>query len=356
MPSRSFFIVQAHLVTLLAPEHSLIGKRELVPSMGACQQIKMDTHRFDHASRVAERPRAFYSQLLLSQEFQSKRIQKPQPIRVSNLRFRYPGRFLRRKSDFALQNLSFGIEEGCCLGLLGANGSGKSTLLACLAGTLAPTGGEIFWLGNKQLSLEIQRTFGILPEAELPFPTLPARHFLNMTAKAIGIPKKEAKARCEALLEEFGLKEAAGKPHGKLSKGMKRRLGLAVILLLDPSLLLLDEPLSGIDPIGVEAVRNTLIRHKEKGGTAIVSTHQLEELEDLFDQIMILDQGRIVGIGTVHEILGEEGTWAFEIEGVEEASVLPLLQPLLDSGARLRNFGPSRQALGRFLLNLGKES
>ncbi len=275
---------------------------------------------------------------------------------MSHLRFRYPGRFRRWKSDFTLQDLCFGVERGRCIGLLGANGSGKSTLLACLAGTLTPTGGEIRWFGESQLSVELLRNFGILPDAELPFPALPTGLFLEMTARAIGIPKKEARVRCDALLLEYGLNEVIDRPHGKLSKGMKRRLGLTVCLLLDPSLLLLDEPLSGMDPIGVETVRNTLLRHKSKGGTAIIATHQLEEIEDLFDQIMILDQGQIVGIGTVNEILGKEGTWAFEIEGADKTSVLPLLQPLLDRGAKLKNFGPSRQALGRYLLNLGKES
>jgi ABC-2 type transport system ATP-binding protein len=242
------------------------------------------------------------------------------------------------------------------LGLLGANGSGKSTLLACLSGTLAPTSGEIQWLGNKKLNPSLQKKLGILPEAELPFPTFPAGAFLEMTARVVGIPKKEAKAKTQALLTQFGLEDAAKKPHGKFSKGMKRRLGLAVSLLLDPSILLLDEPLSGVDPIGVESVRDTLIQHKERGGTAIVSTHQLEELEDLFDQILILDQGRIVGIGTVNQVLGKENTWSFEIEGADDRQVLPLLQPLLDEGAILKNFGPSRKALGRFLMNISRES
>ncbi len=290
----------------------------------------------------------------MSKEKQSARSSAPPALRVRGLGFCYPRWPRRRKEDFALQDLSFEVPQGLSLGLLGANGSGKSTLLACLGGALIPTGGEIEWLGKKTLSLELQQEIGLLPEAELPFPWMSASSFLNMTARVIGIPKNEGKARTRALLQEFGLENAGRKPHGKLSKGMRRRLGLAVALLQEPSILLLDEPLSGMDPVGVEAVRGTLERHRKKGGTAVVSTHQLEELEDLFDRILVLDQGRIVGFGSIEEVLGREGAWTFELEGTEGDRVLPLLQPLLNEGVRLKSFGPSRQALGRFLLNLRK--
>ena len=323
--------------------------------MGTCQQKEVNAHHFDHASRVAEKPRAFYSQLLLNQEIENNRRQASPAIKVSHLGFHYPRWFHRKKKDFALQDLSFCLEEGRCLGILGANGSGKSTLLSCLGGSLIPTGGEIQWFGQQHLSVEIQRKIGFLPDAELPFPALPAGIFLEMTARAIGIPKKEVKQHCEDLLTEFGLMSAQKRPHGKFSKGMKRRLGLSVALLLNPTLLLLDEPLSGMDPIGVETIRRRLVRHKERGGTALVSTHQLEEIEDLLDRIMILDQGRIVGYGTVHEVLGKEGTWNIEIADIDEESIQNLLQPLLEKGATLHTFGPSRQALGRFLLHLHKE-
>ena len=234
--------------------------------------------------------------------------------------FRHPWTL---KTKVAVEGLSLTVERGEIFGLLGPNGAGKTTTLKMLLGLLKPTAGNAWLLGTPIGSPESRRRVGYLPENPYFFDRLTAREFLIFSAQLAGLARGEAVARAERWLERLGLGERARTPLRKYSKGMVQRVGLAHALLHDPELVFLDEPMSGLDPLGRREFRDLILECKDRGTTVVFSSHILPDVELICDRVAVLSQGRIARSGPLDDLLsGEE-------DGAEivVAGPTPLLLP-----------------------------
>ena len=203
----------------------------------------------------------------------------------------------------ALKNISFSVNEGEILGLLGPNGSGKSTTLKLILGLLYPTKGRISVFGKLPGDNLTKRFIGYLPEEDYLYSYLNARETLDFYGKVFNLPLRIRKERIDLLIEMFGMKGYETRVVGEYSKGMMRRLGLAQSLINDPNLLILDEPTNGMDPIGSNEIKETLLDLKKKGKTILLCTHLLADIESICDRIIILYQGELIAEGKVDELL-----------------------------------------------------
>lgn len=208
-----------------------------------------------------------------------------------------------RNKVVAVDNLSLQVRHNEVFGLLGPNGSGKTTVLKMLLSLLHPTKGKAMVLGGDSRNPKITSQIGFLPEESYLYQYLNARETLNFYGTIFGLNSKVRKARTEALLEMVGLAPMAKRPVGTFSKGMARRIGLAVALINDPKLLILDEPTSGLDPIGTKQVKDLIIELAKRGKTILLCSHLLADVEDICDRIAILYGGRIQRKGLVKELL-----------------------------------------------------
>jgi len=224
------------------------------------------------------------------------------PILVDNLEKTFrQGFFLRRVE--AVRGISFRVEEGEIFGFLGPNGAGKTTTIKMLTGLIRPTGGTASVFGRRVPSPLAMRDVGFLPENPYVYPYLTPREFVVLAARLSGVYGPELSARVNACLERTGIAYAADRPVRRLSKGMLQRTGLAAAMVADPRLLLLDEPMSGLDPVGRKEVRDLILEEKRRGKTVFFSTHILSDVETLCDRVVILRQGEVVVSGKVRELL-----------------------------------------------------
>ena len=208
-----------------------------------------------------------------------------------------------RSKVIAVDNLDLQIQHNEVFGLLGPNGSGKSTTLKMLLGLLHPTKGKAIVLGGDGADPKINARIGFLPEESYLYQYLSAREILDFYGRIFGLPVKLRKMRIEALLDMVGLKAVANRAVGTFSKGMARRIGLAQALINDPDLLILDEPTTGLDPIGTRQIKDLILKLAERGKTILLSSHLLADVEDVCDRIAILYGGKIQSQGQVKELL-----------------------------------------------------
>ncbi|MGK9253002.1 ATP-binding cassette domain-containing protein [Paenibacillus humicus] len=205
-------------------------------------------------------------------------------------------------SKEAVRDLSFTVGEGRCAGLLGPNGAGKTTTLLMLAGLLAPSGGSISFNGKS--GGDIREIIGYLPQ----YPAYPnwmsGREFLSFTGRLARLDRRDAADRSSAILERVGLTDAADRRIGGYSGGMKQRLGIAQAIIHRPKLLLLDEPVSALDPLGRREVLELLLELK-KETTILFSTHVLHDAEAVCDDILIIRDGRIALGGELRQVMRE---------------------------------------------------
>jgi ABC-2 type transport system ATP-binding protein len=210
----------------------------------------------------------------------------------------------RYGSHAAVDDLSFEVPAGSVIGLLGPNGAGKTTAMKMLLGLVRPSDGSVNLLGAEYGSSDYPhalRRVGALIEAPALYERLSARKNLVLQSHALGIPAEAA--RIDSLLELVDLSERADDPSGTFSLGMKQRLGIAVGLISEPAFLVLDEPANGLDPAGIVEIRNLLRRLPSMGTTVLVSSHQLAEVQQACDSLVVMDRGRIVTVGSTDEIL-----------------------------------------------------
>jgi ABC-type multidrug transport system ATPase subunit len=205
---------------------------------------------------------------------------------------------LRRKPVQALAGLDLRVEPGECLGLLGHNGAGKSTALGCLLGLIRPTAGTVTILGQTPVpGSELFRQVGYLPEEPTYHPHLTVREALTYYGRLQGIADVDAAS--EGLLERLDLARWRDLPIASCSKGMKQKVGIVQCLLHAPRLLLLDEPMRGLDPLAVMAFRELLAEANRDGATIVMSSHLLGEVEQLARRVVILDRGRLIADDSV---------------------------------------------------------
>ncbi len=197
----------------------------------------------------------------------------------------------------ALDNVSLRIGTGTIVGLIGPNGAGKTTFLSLIAGLILPTEGQIRVCGHPARSVEARRHLGFVPEFPVFLARYSAKAVLEHHAALCGLARRELAREADRLLEQVKLTEYARRPAGEFSQGMRQRLALAVALIGNPRLLLLDEPSNGLDPIGIIELRRVLAELQEAGATVIISSHRLGELEKLTRNYVFLDCGRVVEFG-----------------------------------------------------------
>jgi ABC-2 type transport system ATP-binding protein len=213
-----------------------------------------------------------------------------------------PGFGLRRKR--VLHGISFGVREGEIFGFVGPNGAGKTTTLKILMGLIRPTSGRAEILGHDVRETAFRRHVGFLPENPYFYEYLTGREILAFYARISGLSGARRAERVQALLERVGLAAAADARLRTYSKGMLQRIGIAQALVHDPSVVFLDEPMSGLDPIGRKEIRDLVLRLREEGKTVFMNTHILSDVELVCDRVAIIARGRIVHEGAIDEFLG----------------------------------------------------
>ncbi|MEE8169404.1 MAG: ABC transporter ATP-binding protein, partial [Phycisphaerae bacterium] len=211
--------------------------------------------------------------------------------------------FWGRDKVLAVDRLDLEVRPGEVFGLLGPNGSGKSTTIKILLGLLYPTSGRGRVFGRPPTDTAIKARIGFMPEESYLYRFLNARETLDYYGRLFNLDRTERRKRTSQLIEMVGLKKAARRPVGQYSKGMARRIGLAQALINDPDLLILDEPTTGLDPIGARQIKDVIVELKKRGKTVLLSSHLLADVEDVCDRVSILYGGRVQAMGTVRELL-----------------------------------------------------
>jgi ABC-2 type transport system ATP-binding protein len=208
-----------------------------------------------------------------------------------------------RNRVIAVDDLNLKVKTNEVFGLLGPNGSGKTTTLKMLLGLLHPTKGKSLILEGDATDTAVNKRIGFLPEESYLYRYLTARETLDFYGRLFKLPARVRKLRIEALLDMVGLKAMANRPVGTFSKGMARRIGLAQALINDPDLLILDEPTTGLDPIGTRQIKDLIIELAKRGKTILLCSHLLADVEDVCDRIAILYGGKIQAEGSVRDLL-----------------------------------------------------
>jgi len=229
----------------------------------------------------------------------------------------------------ALEGLDLEIQQGEVFGFLGPNGAGKTTTLKILMGLIYPTSGQAWILGGEIGDVGVKREVGFLPEAPYFYDYLTAQEFLRFYGQLFGLERRVLAKRIEELLQRVGLSEAGHLQLRKFSKGMLQRIGIAQALINDPCLVILDEPMSGLDPIGRREIRDLILQLKQSGKTIFFSSHILHDAELLCDRVGILVKGRLVALGPVQELVGAASTQSVEVvvQGLD-AEGLAQLEPM----------------------------
>jgi len=227
-------------------------------------------------------------------------------IEILSLTKDYAVGFWRKRMRRSLDNLSLRVEDGEIFGFLGPNGAGKTTTLKLLTGLIFPTSGTARVRGRSIDDVEMHREIGYLPEQPYFYEYLTARELLDYYAQFSNFTVAERRERVGRLLERVGLASAANLQLRKYSKGMLQRAGIAQAILHDPQVVFLDEPMSGLDPIGRHEVRDIILELKKQGKTVFFSTHILSDAEMLCDRVAVLAGGKLQGVGAPREIVSLE--------------------------------------------------
>ena len=229
---------------------------------------------------------------------------QPAALEVRDLKKTFHIGFLRKRVE-AVRGVSFRVERGEFFGLLGPNGAGKTTSIKSILRLIFPTSGAIEIFGEPP-TREAMRRVGYMPENPYVYAYLKPLEFLDLAGRLSGMPAKARARRAEELLAEVNLLHAVDRPIGRFSKGMMQRVGIAQALLHDPDLLILDEPMSGLDPIGRKEIRDILLAQKAAGKTVIFTSHILSDVERLCDRVVILQRGQVTHEGRISELLAED--------------------------------------------------
>ncbi len=248
-------------------------------------------------------------------------------IEISGLSKDYPIGFWRKRPWRALDGLSLSVERGEIFGFLGHNGAGKTTTLKILTGLIFPTEGTATILGNPLGQPETLLHLGYLPENPYFYDYLTAQELLDYFARFFPLTPTEGRRRRDTVLEQVGLAGFRHLPLRKFSKGMLQRLGIAQAILHGPEIVLLDEPMSGLDPLGRRAVRDLIVHLKAEGKTVFFSTHILSDAEALCDRVAVLNRGKLVAVGQISELRKQQTSYEAVLE-CTSPDILPNLESL----------------------------
>jgi len=213
--------------------------------------------------------------------------------------------FFRKRVD-AVRGVSFEVKRGEIFGFVGPNGAGKTTSIKMILQLIYPTRGEVKLFGRPGFDPEARKRLGYLPENPYIYSYLRPLEFLDLCGRLTGLGARERRQRSEALVHRLGIAHALDRPIGRFSKGMTQRLGLCQALLHDPELLILDEPFSGLDPIGRKDIRDLMLEQKAQGRTVLLTSHVLSDVELLSERVAVVRQGRIAAYGAIDDLLRPE--------------------------------------------------
>jgi len=299
-------------------------------------------------------------------------------IEIENLSKDYEVGFWKKKKVRALDRLNLQIESGQIFGFLGGNGAGKTTTIKILMSLIFPTEGNAKILGRDISDVKMRASIGYCPENPYFYDYLTARELMNYFGELFGLDSATRKRKSEELLSKVGLEEKDwSKQLRKFSKGMLQRVGLAQSLINDPEIVFLDEPMSGLDPIGRREIRELIAELRMQGKTVFMSTHILSDIEALCDNVAILRQGKLAATGKLDDLLmqsGERQSFEITVKGVskenlqnrisdisgaeiyakpnganicvlEETDIDRVLQIIRNSGGKLVSVQPVKQSL-----------
>ena len=253
-------------------------------------------------------------------------------VEIENLTKDYEIGFWRKRKVRALDGLSLSVEAGEIFGFLGANGAGKTTTLKLLMRLTFPTAGKARILGSDIDNVAMHQRIGYLPENPYFYDYLTAREFLEYCAELFGQPRKLRKQQAEDLLSRVHLDEKRWNTQlRKFSKGMLQRVGLAQALINDPEIVFLDEPMSGLDPIGRREVRDLIASLRQTGKTVFMCSHILSDIEVLCDRVAILKKGKLAHLGLLNDLRQQRGDTNLVEIVVTGTNVQSLLAQLPDS-------------------------
>lgn len=255
-----------------------------------------------------------------------------------------------QKSATVLSDVSFSVRRGEIFGFLGHNGAGKTTTMKILLGLLSATGGRLELLGAPASDVTVHSRLGYLPEAPYFYDYLSAEEFLSFYGRLAGLPREAVEQRIPHLLGQVGLVEARHKQLRKFSKGMLQRIGLAQALVHDPELVILDEPMSGLDPIGRKEVRDLILNLRDQGKTVFFSSHIVSDVEMICDRVCILVKGRVRAFGRIEDLVNEHSAQSVEVvcdgvAGYSLPAVKQVASRILQRGDRCLIILPGQDSL-----------
>jgi ABC-2 type transport system ATP-binding protein len=226
-------------------------------------------------------------------------------LEVSQLRKTFQLGLLRKRVE-AVRDISFEVRRGEVFGFIGPNGAGKTTSIKMMLQLIFPSGGQVKLFGASTFDPEARQRLGYLPENPYIYAYLKPLEFLDLCGRLTSMSRAKRKSRSEELVNKLGIAHALDRPIGKFSKGMMQRLGFCQALLHEPELLILDEPFSGLDPIGRKDIRDLMLEQKAAGKTMLLTSHVLSDVETLSERVAIVRQGKIVAYGALDDLLRPE--------------------------------------------------
>lgn len=268
----------------------------------------------------------------------------------------------KRSTVEALKGLNLSVEQGEVFGFLGPNGAGKSTTIKCLMGLIRPTEGSATILGRDIQSPEARTRVGYLPENPAFYDYLSAEEYLLFVGRVFGMSEDLLARRCEEMLRLLELWEHRKRLIRTYSKGMVQRVGLAQVLLHDPDIYILDEPMSGLDPIGRALVKEIILDLKKRGKCVFFSTHITDDVEKICDRVAVINKGELLVVDTVQNVLqrGTEGYTVTVAVGdgsseeifVETAELQAFIREAVTASRSIEKVEPRRKDMEAFFLEI----
>lgn len=264
--------------------------------------------------------------------------------------------FWGRQKVRALKALDMEVRRGEVFGLLGPNGSGKTTTIKLLLGLLFPSSGQALVFGKEASDVSKNERIGYLPEESYLYKFLNAEETLDFYGRLFDMPTADRRRRIDELIDMVGLGWARRRQLKEYSKGMTRRIGLAQALINDPELILLDEPTTGLDPIGTREMKDLIIRLREEGKTVVMCSHLLADVQDVCDRIAILYQGELKELGRVDQLLTVQDVTQIQAKGLSDAAKEEVQAVIQKHGGSLLSMDNPTSTLEELFLDIVRDS
>jgi len=264
--------------------------------------------------------------------------------------------FWGRKKVHALKSLDIEVKPGEIFGLLGPNGSGKSTAIKLILGLLFPTSGRVLVFDQDASETQKNERIGYLPEESYLYKFLTAEETLDFYGRLFDLSAADRRDRVKQLIEMVGLQGAKHRQLKEYSKGMTRRVGLAQALINDPDLILLDEPTTGLDPIGTREMKDLILGLRDRGKTVLLCSHQLADVQDVCDRVAILHQGELKELGRVSELLKVQDVTEVHATGLNDAAKKEIAEVIVRHGGTVKSIDNPTATMEDLFLNIVRES